>query len=281
MRTDLREDPAVIGIAEATGLDEDTVVGKLHRIWSFFDRQSRDGHARNVTLAYIDRRIGVTGFAQAMESEGWLEVDQTGALMPEFGRHNGKSAKTRALAKNRKQASRTERDMCHAPSVTETGQEKRREEKKDPPKPPKGGAVLASIAETIYQEYPRKVGKPKALRAIANALKRKSPSGQRVELFLLERTKKFAEIRKGQNSGLTPHPSTWFNQERYNDDPETWNDSDMAAKRTVCVANPPVTREPPEVTKARLETMQLAYEIEEKRRKKERANGEDAEKPPG
>jgi hypothetical protein len=69
---------------------------------------------------------------------------------------------------------------------------------------------------SIYEAYPRKVGKPAALKAITRAV---SKFG--LEL-VLERTKAFSEARKGQDIQFTPHPATWFNQERFNDDPATW-----------------------------------------------------------
>jgi len=84
MRTDLREDPAVIAIAEALKIEEDLVVGKLHRIWSWASRQLRDGNA-HVTLMYVDRHVECVGFAQAMRNAGWLEVADNGLIcFPKF-----------------------------------------------------------------------------------------------------------------------------------------------------------------------------------------------------
>lgn len=78
-------------------------------------------------------------------------------------------------------------------------------------------AVLAE-AEEIYQAYPRKVGKPDALRAIAKALKKHSFD------FLLEKVREYAGVRErsGEDPGFIPHPATWFNREQFNDDPSTW-----------------------------------------------------------
>ena len=70
-------------------------------------------------------------------------------------------------------------------------------------------------AEKIYEAYPLKVGKPAALKAISKAMVKVEPS----ELLAL--TQAYATRRNGDLS-FTPHPSTWFNQERYNDDPSTW-----------------------------------------------------------
>lgn len=138
MRTDLAEDPAVIGMAASLDLDEDTVVGKLHKFWSWLDRQSRDGHARGVTRAWLDRYVGRVGFADALVAVGWLLVDPEGITIPHHERHNGKTAKERALGGKRQaksraasvtgvtqsplQTSRTERDK------NVTREEKRREE---------------------------------------------------------------------------------------------------------------------------------------------------------
>jgi hypothetical protein len=36
---------------------------------------------------------------------------------------------------------------------------------------------------------------------------------------LLEKTLAYAQSRVGQDQQFTPHPATWFNQERFNDEP--------------------------------------------------------------
>lgn len=126
MRMDLPEDPAVIRLSEAVSIDPYGVVGRLHKLWSWADRQSRDGHAVGVTEKWIDRYVECDGFAKAMCEAGWLMFENGGISFPNFDRHNGKTAKTRALAADRQRnarvtdTSRSERDK----SVTR--EEKRR-----------------------------------------------------------------------------------------------------------------------------------------------------------
>ncbi len=79
--------------------------------------------------------------------------------------------------------------------------------------------TLSLQVEKIYLSYPRKVGKPKALSAIKSALKKIDANK------LLELTVLYAKCRANCDHQFTPHPSTWFSQERYNDDPSTWRDS--------------------------------------------------------
>jgi hypothetical protein len=72
----------------------------------------------------------------------------------------------------------------------------------------------------IYEAYPRKVGRPAAMRSIAKAIKKHAA------IHVLERTREFAKgWPKGCDMGYCPHPGTWFNQERYMDDPSTWGRS--------------------------------------------------------
>jgi hypothetical protein len=92
--------------------------------------------------------------------------------------------------------------------------------KGSPCSPPQGDyarstALTLSQEETIYAAYPKQVGKPAALGAIRRQLA-KYPFE-----FLLARTERY---RKTCNSPaqFIPNPSTWFNQERFNDDPATW-----------------------------------------------------------
>lgn len=81
-------------------------------------------------------------------------------------------------------------------------------------------------ASKIYEEYPLKVGKPQAISAIIKALEKESFE------HLLQRTKDYAAARMSEDPNYTPHPSTWFNQQRYNDDPKTWRKSNLKAPVT-------------------------------------------------
>ena len=141
MRCDLGDDPAVIGIASATGLDEDTVVGKLHRLWSWANKQTADGNADGVTEKWIDRFLSVTGFAQAMVDVGWLTLRAGGITIPNFDRHNSQSAKVRALTAKRVSACKARKGNAATVTKPVPREEKRREENNTPPTPPKGEAV--------------------------------------------------------------------------------------------------------------------------------------------
>lgn len=120
--------PEVYGISERLGgLDVDAVVGKLLRIWAWFDDNTTDGVAldvTNVTLkALLNSRVGVTGFCEAMIAVGWLSEEGGNLSIPEYERHNGATAKTRWQSRLRQSRSRQERDICHAKSVTNVTQD--------------------------------------------------------------------------------------------------------------------------------------------------------------
>jgi hypothetical protein len=123
--------------------DPDLTVGKLLKVWRWFDQQTVGGNADGVTLALLDSIIGVTGFAQAMCNVGWLVSDERGVSLPNFDRHNGKTAKERALTAKRVAKHKTNATPnAKGNGVSVTGalprEEKRREELK-PPIPPAGG----------------------------------------------------------------------------------------------------------------------------------------------
>lgn len=46
--------------------DPDLTVGKLFRVWDWFDQHTVDGNAQYVTETLLDSILGVTGFAKAM-----------------------------------------------------------------------------------------------------------------------------------------------------------------------------------------------------------------------
>ena len=110
MRIDLHEDPAVIEMAALLGIEEDAVVGKLHRLWGWADKHTTDGMASAINAKWVDRYVGMPGFADAIVKVGWLFFTGGGVVFPKFERHNGQSAKTRAENTIRKRLSRKNRD---------------------------------------------------------------------------------------------------------------------------------------------------------------------------
>jgi hypothetical protein len=64
----------------------------------------------------------------------------------------------------------------------------------------------------VYKRYPKQVGKPFAIKAI---LKQGRKHGFPK---LLQDTERFSLMWRGKNLDFCPHPATWFNQERFNDD---------------------------------------------------------------
>lgn len=132
LQKDTPDKPEVLAIATRMNLDPDAVVGKLVRIWSWFDTHTIDGNANSVTFSLLDRLAGVTGFAEQMTFVGWLDQKGHVLTLPNFEYHNGETAKKRALGKNRQDKFRNNDESNaknNASSVTETLPEKRREEK--------------------------------------------------------------------------------------------------------------------------------------------------------
>ena len=99
--TSTPDKPEVWSIATDLQIDPDAVVGKLLRIWTWFDDQSEQGNAPTVTKALLDRKVCVTGFCDAVIRAGWM-VESGGLItLPNFERHNGQTAKTRAQTAKR------------------------------------------------------------------------------------------------------------------------------------------------------------------------------------
>lgn len=98
---ELPDKPEVHAIASMLNIDPDAVVGKLIRVWQWFDKHTTDGNAYGVTFSLPDRISNVTGFGEAMSFVGWLEQRDKTLVMPKFDRHTSESAKARALTAKR------------------------------------------------------------------------------------------------------------------------------------------------------------------------------------
>lgn len=124
--------PEVWAMSELLNIDPDDVFGKLFRVWFWFDQHTENGNSLSVTKKLLDRTVGVTGFADVMISVGWMTEENGEISLPNFKRHNGETAKKRALSTRRveKHRSKTCNTKSVTNSVTKPLPEKRREDNK-------------------------------------------------------------------------------------------------------------------------------------------------------
>ena len=169
MRCDLVDDNAVIGIADRTGIDQDTVVGKLHRLWCWAGRiiKNDSGIVLHVRPAWIDNHVRVKGFAQAMVAVGWLVLLKDGLRFVKWERWNGKSEKIRLGNAERQRAYRARNKNVTAACdnfVTSNAPQERTEEDirgknspktpscSEPVKPPDSEPILPLVLETETED---------------------------------------------------------------------------------------------------------------------------------
>ena len=84
------------------------------RVYVWLDEESDDGHVDFFTADDADEIGGLTGLGAALAEVRWISFGPTGAVVANWDRHNGKSAKKRCLEAER---SRRQRER-HAASVT-------------------------------------------------------------------------------------------------------------------------------------------------------------------
>lgn len=119
--------PEVCQIADLADIDQDAVVGKLLRVWSWFDQQTEKGNAPSVSKKLLDRSVGVTGFCEYMKSVGWMSEAEGMISLPHFERHNGKTGKNRALTAKRVASHKIKGNAANVTSALPK-EEKRRED---------------------------------------------------------------------------------------------------------------------------------------------------------
>jgi len=76
-----------------------------------------------------------------------------------------------------------------------------------------------SDAQEIYAQYPLKIGKANAIKAIKKAL---SKIEKEKLIEIVKNYRKARMMANGKAAPYTPHPATWFNGERWLDDQDTW-----------------------------------------------------------
>lgn len=217
----------MLSMADSNGDVKASVVGLAHQA-----RESLpDTEAALKTLLSPDPHSG----RKEMEGRRIVEIEGGWHLVThEFYRELGMSEETKRYWRERKRAlrekksknvsdksrkSRTVKDSLGSLVSVSASDSVKKEEGTREKKP-----LLVPTAEDIYNAYPLKVGRPDAIREIKKCF------GEFGQSFLLERTVAFAKARNG-DTDFCPHPSTWFHQHRFNDDPETWKPKQPGQKK--------------------------------------------------
>jgi hypothetical protein len=125
---DVWEAPETVHIAELTGVCIYGVVGRLCRIWTWFDRHTVNGRA-GISTTFLDSLVEKPGFSQAMAEAGWLRLGEGWVALPNFIRHSGHEGKTRALRSRRMQRLRNA-DVARTAPPEKRREEERREEQR-------------------------------------------------------------------------------------------------------------------------------------------------------
>ena len=93
--------PEVFAMASALDRDPLHIVGMLWKVWAWADTHTLSGNAISVTSVTLDRLTNCPGFSDALRKVGWLEGRDGLLSFPRFERHNGQTAKDRALTAKR------------------------------------------------------------------------------------------------------------------------------------------------------------------------------------
>ena len=144
--------PEVCQIADLADIDPDAAVGKLLRVWGWFDQQTENGNAPSVSKRLLDRLAGVTGFCEHMKAVGWMFEEAGVISLPRFERHNGKTAKNRLLTAkrvaNHKAANARGNDPTVSGALPREDAEKNKSVEQEPI-PALGGAVASAKFEPL------------------------------------------------------------------------------------------------------------------------------------
>lgn len=108
-------------IARTLGITRHAAAGHFMAMMDWADDETTDGTMPGITLADIDDAAGLVGFGKSLVDQGWAAADDRGITLLRFKRHNGETAKKRAVDAENK---RNQRDTpeCPIDDRTERGQ---------------------------------------------------------------------------------------------------------------------------------------------------------------
>jgi len=193
-----------------------------------------EGTVREIArMCHLDM-AEVQSALQELERHGVAEVEwrndsvTDNAIVTVVSRRLEREEKTRSDARERqkryREKKKSQENNTIVPSDSDSDSDSNKDKKVYKPK--------KEQLEAIYAAYPRKIGKKAAIDKIRIALHNlHEERGDENFAFLLDRTRKFANSPAGKRGEFTPHPTTWYNQGRYLDDPNEWHRVDTEPKK--------------------------------------------------
>jgi DNA replication protein DnaT len=88
-------------IAKRCGCTKADAFLAFFRLFVWLDEQTEDGQVDFFTADDADEIAGISGFGEALQEVRWIIFGPTGAVVSNWDRHNGQSAKKRCLAAER------------------------------------------------------------------------------------------------------------------------------------------------------------------------------------
>ena len=206
MELTLPDKPEVHYIANALNIDPDAVIGKLLRVWAWFDLHTENGNALGVTFALVDRLTCVSGFGEAMQFAGWLEQREKQLCMVNFDRHTSESAKKRALTAKRQVKFRNALVTQNVTLAASPREEKRRD---------KPIAQNSVEFETFWAAYPKRKSRGTAEKAFFKI----NPDERLLSVILaaIDQAKSQEEWQKERGKYI-PYPASWLNAKGWQDE---------------------------------------------------------------
>ncbi len=102
----LQQKPEVVRMAKACGVHPFEMAARCMIVWSWAQDQTVDGVIAGLTPADVSATVGIAGMGEALLAVGWLHDIGDGIAFPNWKRFNGRSAKQRLLAAERKRRQR-------------------------------------------------------------------------------------------------------------------------------------------------------------------------------
>lgn len=221
--------PHVVRISSATGRTAQEVLGFLTDLWSWSSSESADGILHGIGVQDLAPILGGDeNLWSAVVESGWLIVGANYLQIPNWDHWLSKSAKRRTNDSLRKKMSRNCPQNVRKVSASKADksalQERREEESiKDTPNPqkdktPKPKTPPDESFERFWRAYPNR----KAKGAAAKSWEKINPDAELFAAIMsaIEWQSKSEDWTK-EGGRFIPHPATWLNQKRWEDEQTT------------------------------------------------------------